>query len=717
MSVEPTIQDVIQPSNSSIHKLAWGGEKKQDTAPSEYEPVSHVRMKESPVVMDLLKQNGTCCRDSDPGTTDEEEEVFAQRDVVVGGKGSDQVLVPEMHQDNTSQDSVVSGATDSGLCSASQNSEGTSPLPQGEEGDRMSPIGLDVDISREESSESDKTLVRSVEEGKRTLPNSCVEVPEPSNEIRSDNNSSLGTDNLPEINSTNTGLTESADQCIRHSSDHSWTPPPKIVNDDVIDDFDDFSGFQQVSDGNTLNSGADVLNSISNEAGNECHIDDNSEDKVFFSYSSGDIEQKKSLFIEDKSIPVTEEETAEIGDNTCDEFSKHFSAPVLYFEDSGAMQIPSETESDDFGGFESVPVTEAVSVNNAVADAEGESKEVDSRLPEIDVDDDFSDFTTAAVPDEFADFSTTAVPDEFADFSTAAVAAGETQSLFPENQLSSKGPATTTTTTTTTTESGSWADITTMQTTASSFDQTDDDFDDFETAEFSTSGDLDHSKLLSRLQNVVCTLFPSPADSSTAEEGVLCERLESYSPVWSQLKDVETSHALSYQWSGSAANKILLSALGIDSRNILFGPRWNMSVPRFAANLGFSPLEPVRASQGSSAVQAPVIEATPPPPEIPSVTGTDEAVPAAQFDWTSSGLVNPLDCLEKDVGISAEGQPQPDPLVQRILAAGSRPSPEQSELRAELGPEAQRILDSLPDLSFLRAKMLMFPVRTPTPEQ
>jgi hypothetical protein len=28
----------------------------------------------------------------------------------------------------------------------------------------------------------------------------------------------------------------------------------------------------------------------------------------------------------------------------------------------------------------------------------------------------------------------------------------------------------------------------------------------------------------------------------------------------------------------------------------LFGPRWNPNIPRFAANLGFSPLEPVKAS-------------------------------------------------------------------------------------------------------------------------
>jgi len=28
----------------------------------------------------------------------------------------------------------------------------------------------------------------------------------------------------------------------------------------------------------------------------------------------------------------------------------------------------------------------------------------------------------------------------------------------------------------------------------------------------------------------------------------------------------------------------------------LFGPRWNPNIPRFAANLGFSPLEPIKAT-------------------------------------------------------------------------------------------------------------------------
>lgn len=50
-------------------------------------------------------------------------------------------------------------------------------------------------------------------------------------------------------------------------------------------------------------------------------------------------------------------------------------------------------------------------------------------------------------------------------------------------------------------------------------------------------------------------------------------------------------------------------------------------MPRFAANLGFTPLEPTKSADGSASGGV--------------RTATD--VPAAQFDWTSSGLVNPLD--------------------------------------------------------------------------
>lgn len=54
-------------------------------------------------------------------------------------------------------------------------------------------------------------------------------------------------------------------------------------------------------------------------------------------------------------------------------------------------------------------------------------------------------------------------------------------------------------------------------------------------------------------------------------------------------------------------------------------------MPRFAANLSFDPIQPQQA-----AVLQPTVE--PPVPLPPR-----NEVPAAQFDWSSAGLVNPLD--------------------------------------------------------------------------
>lgn len=41
------------------------------------------------------------------------------------------------------------------------------------------------------------------------------------------------------------------------------------------------------------------------------------------------------------------------------------------------------------------------------------------------------------------------------------------------------------------------------------------------------------------------------------------------SSVWCRMKNVETSPALNYNWNDSEANKMLLSTLCVDSRNIV----------------------------------------------------------------------------------------------------------------------------------------------------
>lgn len=63
-------------------------------------------------------------------------------------------------------------------------------------------------------------------------------------------------------------------------------------------------------------------------------------------------------------------------------------------------------------------------------------------------------------------------------------------------------------------------------------------------------------------------------------------------------------------------------------------------MPRFAANLGFSPLQPMKPTMaGSTGILKP-IQATTATSQGSVMTAGE--VPAAQFDWDSSGLVNPL---------------------------------------------------------------------------
>ncbi|KAJ8936636.1 hypothetical protein NQ314_012252 [Rhamnusium bicolor] len=66
---------------------------------------------------------------------------------------------------------------------------------------------------------------------------------------------------------------------------------------------------------------------------------------------------------------------------------------------------------------------------------------------------------------------------------------------------------------------------------------------------------------------------------------------------------------------------------------MLYGPSWNPSIPRFAANLGLKPLEPIKTEILTPTVlkSSPSISTQPSNVEIPS----------AQFDWNGSGLINP----------------------------------------------------------------------------
>lgn len=226
--------------------------------------------------------------------------------------------------------------------------------------------------------------------------------------------------------------------------------------------------------------------------------------------------------------------------------------------------------------------------------------------------------------------------------------------------------------------------------------------------------------------------------SAEDEDFVALSCCEVHVRLWEQLQDLDRAPSLKFSWNGSHSCQHLLQSLSIDSRNILRNP----SVPLFASHLGL--LEPQRGGTASPSAEEPASSAPAPPPAC-SEAGADSAIPPAQFDWTSSGLVNPLEQPAASTLLDLEflsslssatvGSSPPTSSLEKeflelsgsaaapVSSQSSAPSKLQELLRNNvstlsstrrrpslLSGEAQAILDRLPDLSFMQARVLMFPV-------
>ncbi|XP_048858337.1 aftiphilin a isoform X3 [Brienomyrus brachyistius] len=205
--------------------------------------------------------------------------------------------------------------------------------------------------------------------------------------------------------------------------------------------------------------------------------------------------------------------------------------------------------------------------------------------------------------------------------------------------------------------------------------------------------------------------------STTASPGGSCN-------VWQQLQDIHNAFGLRHQWGGSHSNKTLLCSLGIDTRNILFTgqKKQPVIVPMYAASLGMleptkEPVKPISAAEKiASIAQTPPVS-----PEIgtcPRDPGQQEALPPVQFDWSSSGLTNPLDGVDPELyelttaklDTSASSSRVADAFA-RLMSTVEKTSTSTRKPRKEehLSEEAAKVISSLPDLSFMQAKVLMFP--------
>ncbi|NXV84963.1 AFTIN protein, partial [Calonectris borealis] len=274
--------------------------------------------------------------------------------------------------------------------------------------------------------------------------------------------------------------------------------------------------------------------------------------------------------------------------------------------------------------------------------------------------------------------------------------------------------------------------------------------------------------LLSRLERIFEVCFPSmPVLEIEEEISSLNHLLEAgekqmtteetlgntgeLMDVWTELQDIHDAYGLRYQWGGSHSNKKLLCSLGIDTRNILFtgNKKQPVIVPMYAAGLGMleptkEPLKPISAAEKIASIgQTPPVS-----PEMNTCTSDQfqESLPPVQFDWSSSGLTNPLDAsggstllnldffgpVDDSSSSSTTTIPGVDPELYelttskletsnasnrvtdafaRLMSTVEKASTSTRKPKKEehLSEEAAKVISSLPDLTFMHAKVLMFP--------
>ncbi|XP_022911774.1 putative uncharacterized protein DDB_G0282499 isoform X2 [Onthophagus taurus] len=150
---------------------------------------------------------------------------------------------------------------------------------------------------------------------------------------------------------------------------------------------------------------------------------------------------------------------------------------------------------------------------------------------------------------------------------------------------------------------------------------------------------IDKSQVLERMGNILKESFPVGSPEGVDAQLLMNDYLMT-NQVFNQMKNITETNALSYQWAKSVSQEKMLNALNIDTRNILYGPGWNPLMPKFAANLRTTPLEPIRSDLLLTPLKPNSSECL-----TPSESSSAE-VPSVQFDWNVAGLINPLDSAQ-----------------------------------------------------------------------
>lgn len=518
------------------------------------------------------------------------------------------------------------------------------------------------------------------------------------------------------ITTNNNQLDDTRNNAINNETDCSDRLDSRKMEEDS--DFGEFAGPGFVESASNKDSSLDVRTGMADEfkAQNNLGEGAGADDDEFGGFEIHKTDDENDFDFSDfhKAKPGDDEDDLDFGDLRARVESGMFEAD----------ESPSaDDEFGDFGTFAS-----AVETKTDVADD--------------DDDDEFGDFGAPA--DDFGGFDGAGgVEDDFGDFSAPTNANEFGKSIHFEDKFGDFS------------ETGAVDNF-------GAADAEKTGFGDFSAWKGSGFEQVDESNpVLRKLENLVLKWIPRHKGSSPPSGDVnpvpsLHQAVESDAFVWHHLENLEGSAALKLSWGNTQAHNLFLSSVNVDARNIvskeamitLFGQKWSSSVPLFAQTLSFSPLTPAKSSEGSSTGLPVGISGTRSGPTTPPITSlapaalnknpledsppieitnskdgnAEEQIPPAKFDWTSSGLTNPLEGPglereflseggEKGTSGRIKSPPTPSPLVQQILGGGmSKVSSATTPLQS-LAPEVRLVVEQLPDLGFMRSRVLMFPIR------
>ncbi|KAJ0173609.1 hypothetical protein K1T71_010758 [Dendrolimus kikuchii] len=125
-------------------------------------------------------------------------------------------------------------------------------------------------------------------------------------------------------------------------------------------------------------------------------------------------------------------------------------------------------------------------------------------------------------------------------------------------------------------------------------------------------------QILDSVNQVLNSIFPE--DIIEPDSEFECKLDSLLSETWGHLMETDVRQPYIINWNNSLGQKTLLRALSIDSRNILFGPKWSHNMPKYAVTLSSAPLQPQKPILQSSMSQ--------------NETSSMESVSSKMGNWT-----------------------------------------------------------------------------------